>query len=295
MRCSQISLAALLMLAAPACDDNNGAIRGSGLIETTEVVVSAEVSGRVLHLRVNEGAVVRENDTLALIDPSRLELQLASLQASREVITANLHTAEVASDKAETEESYAKSELDRVSRLLKSGTSSQKQYDQLEFEHERAQLARLSAEGNVTAINAEIGRVNSEINSIERELRDCRPLAPISGVVTEKYTEQGELLAPGKPILKIARLDTVWVKLYLAAGDFAKTKVGDRAMVSTESGGQDYDGVVVWTAEEAEFTPKNVQTAESRAGLVYAVKVSIPNVDGLLKVGMPVFITLEKP
>lgn len=294
MRCSQISLAALLLLIAPACNNDNETIGGSGLIETTEVVVSAEVAGRVLHLRADEGMNVRVNDTLAAIDPSRLELQLASLQASQGVISANLHTAEIDADKAKTAETFAKAELDRVGRLLKSGTASQKQYDQLEFEYEQAQLARQGAEGNVIAIVAEMGRIDNEAHRIERELRDCHPVAPLSGIVTEKYTEPGELLVPGKPIMKIARLDTVWVKVYLAAGDFARIKSGARATISTESGERDYDGVVVWTAEEAEFTPKNVQTAESRAGLVYAVKVSIPNADGLLKVGMPVFVTLEK-
>jgi HlyD family secretion protein len=85
----------------------------------------------------------------------------------------------------------------------------------------------------------------------------------------------------------------VWVKVYLAAGDFAHIKLGDKAKVSTESGGGEFEGTVIWTSEEAEFTPKNVQTEQSRADLVYAAKVSIPNPEGTLKVGMPVFVTLE--
>jgi len=80
--------------------------------------------------------------------------------------------------------------------------------------------------------------------------------------------------------------------VYLSAGNFANITVGDKATVDTEAGGKTYQGHVVWTSEEAEFTPKNVQTEESRANLVYAVKVRVENTDGSLKIGMPVYVTI---
>jgi HlyD family secretion protein len=84
------------------------------------------------------------------------------------------------------------------------------------------------------------------------------------------------------------------VKVYLPAPEFAKVKIGDKAVIDTESGDEKYDGWVIWTAESAEFTPKNVQTKKSRTNLVYAVKVRVPNDDGTLKIGMPVYVTLEQ-
>ena len=113
-------------------------------------------------------------------------------------------------------------------------------------------------------------------------------------MVTEKFVEPGELLSPGKAIARIARLDTVTVKIYLTTGQFAGVKLGDRTTISTESGDKEYAGTVIWTSDKAEFTPKNVQTEEARADLVYAVKVSVPNPDRTLKVAMPVFVRLEK-
>ncbi|MEW5995642.1 MAG: HlyD family efflux transporter periplasmic adaptor subunit, partial [Candidatus Zixiibacteriota bacterium] len=137
-------------------------------------------------------------------------------------------------------------------------------------------------------------RLDADIDRLDRRLQDCYPIAPITGIVTDKYVETGELLTPGRPMAKISRLDTLWVKVYLPAADFARAKVGDPVVVDTESGGRQYAGAVVWTSEEAEFTPKNVQTRKSRANLVYAVKVRVPNSDGLLKIGMPVFVSFEK-
>ncbi len=83
------------------------------------------------------------------------------------------------------------------------------------------------------------------------------------------------------------------MKLYLPTGNYGVVKLGDKGTISTESSGGSYEGHVIWTADEAEFTPKNVQTEKSRANLVYAVKLAVPNTDGKLKIGMPVFISMK--
>ena len=276
------------------CSDKTETVGGSGLIETTETVVSSETSGRVVSLDFSEGDRTAPGDTLAVIDPSRLELQLASSFAARKVSESNLATARLQVENARRARDYASSERDRLEKLLKSGTTTQQNFDKVDFEFDRAELAYKTAEANVTTLEAELVRTDAEIDRLNRQLEDCYPTAALNGIVTDKYVEIGELLTPGKAIAKIARLDTVWVKIYLSSGDFAGVKIGDKAAVDTESGGKRYEGFVSWTSDEAEFTPKNVQTEESRANLVYAVKVTIPNTDNLLKVSMPVYITLDE-
>jgi len=282
----------LILLAG--CGGHENKIGGSGLIETTEAIVSAESSGRAMTINIEEGAFVAAGDTLLIIDPSRLELELASAAAARKVATANLATVRLQVKNAERAREYALSERDRLEGLLESGTGTQQQYDRAAFEFDNADLAYQSARTKVAVLQAEIEKIDADIARLERQLADCYPSAPLGGTVTEKYIDPGELLSPGKPIAKIARLDTVWVKIYLNAGDFANIKTGRKAVIDTEAGGRRYDGYVSWTSDEAEFTPKNVQTEESRANLVYAVKVIIPNTDNYLKIGMPVYVTLEE-
>ena len=289
-----IAILAPGLLLFAGCSKNDGLPGGSGLIETTESIVSAETSGRVVQHRFDEGTELKAGDTLVVIDPSNLDLQLASARAGLEVLQAQLSTARVQVKQASTAEDYARTEFDRVDRLLKSGTATDRQHDQAEFELKNSSLARETAEAQVKTVQANITKTESDIARLERSLKDCYALAPVGGVVTEKFIEIGELLAPGKSIARISRLDTVTVKVYLTADRFAGIKLGDHATVSTESGGRTYPGTVVWTSDEAEFTPKNVETEEARADLVYAVKVSIPNPDRTLKVGMPVYVTLEK-
>ena len=282
------------LVAISGCGTSEDPVGGSGLIETTETLVSAETAGRMTKRFFDEGRTVSIGDTLAVIDPSHLELQLASAKAGKTVLATNLETARLKVNQAASAQRFAETELERVKRLLNSGTATKRQFDQTEFEHTQAGIAHQTARAGVATLEAELTRVDVEIKRLERLISDCYPVAPTNGVIVEKYVNPGELLSPGKPIAKIAQLDTVEVKVYLTAGVFANLTLGTIATVSTESGGTDHSGTVVWTSEEAEFTPKNVQTAQSRADLVYAVKISIPNPDRTLKVGMPVFVTLEQ-
>ena len=274
------------------CGNGNTQAGGSAFIEANDVLVSAETGGRIVQQRFDEGSTINLGDTLAIIDPSKIELDIESAKANRQALQASLQAAGLQVTKARETELFAKSERDRVAKLLKSGSATQKQMDQLEHEANLAINARQTAAANVDVIDAQIAKLDADIVRLRRQLQDAYVIAPSSGIVTEEYIDMGEVVAPGKAVAKISRLDTVWVKVYLSTGKFASVKIGDKASVSTEAGATSYSGTVIWTSSEAEFTPKNVQTEKSRTNLVYAVKVSIPNSDGRLKIGMPVFVTV---
>jgi HlyD family secretion protein len=292
MKAINLLLGIVLVSGVIGCSETAQKPGGSGMLEADESTVSSEVVGKVLKMNFDEGTPFKAGDTLLVIDTTNLQLQLAAALASRNAASAQLETAQLQVKKASETESYAQTERNRVATLLKSGTSTQQKLDQLDHDLAQAKLTRQTAQANVTALNAQLTKIDADINLIRQQLDDCFPIAPIPGIVTDKYIDKGEFLAPGKAIAKISRLDSLWVKVYLPAGQFANIKLGDSATVNTESGGKKYVGRVVWTSDEAEFTPKNVQTEESRANLVYAVKVRMANSDGSLKIGMPVFVTI---
>jgi HlyD family secretion protein len=282
------------LMALVGCNGNRDLAGGSGFIETDEVTVSAEAAGRITSLLIVEGSSVKMNDTIAVIDSSRLHIELSSTKASRATSVANLETAKLQAEKARSSEKFAISEKDRIARLLRTGSATQKQMDQAEYEATQATIVRQTAEANIKVIEAQILKIDSDIDRIKRSLLDCCLLSPSKGIVTEKFVDAGEVVTVGKAVARISNLDTVWVKVYLPAAEFAACKIGDKASVVSEGQTTKYSGSVIWTSAEAEFTPKNVQTEKSRSNLVYAVKVSIANSDGRLKIGMPVYVTLEK-
>ena len=288
-----IALMPLAALAASSCGTDNDVPAGSGFVEATEVVVSAETGGRLERLDAEEGETVKTGQAIALIDTTRLALQLAQARAQSEAAAIQLETASLQLKKAALDSTLAHTDFKRIQDLIASGSANRQQYDQAGNRYEQAVLAGKAAAAAVAAARAELARAEAASRLMERQLRDCRPVAPLRGKVVTTYVEPGELVTVGKPLVKIAGLDTVWVKIYLPPGDLTGIKLGKRAEVDPEDGREEaLAGVVTWISPEAEFTPKNVQTKGARADLVYAVKVTIPNPNEELKIGMPVMVRI---
>ena len=288
------ALLILPILLMASCGHDNSVPGGSGFIEATEIIVSAEVTGRLEKLYFDEGQKIELGDTIALIDTTNLTLQLAKARAMLEAAKTRWQAARLQIEKAEVDHRLAQKEFDRISRLIKSGSANQQQYDQAENRLLNSQLAKKTAETALLSAEAEKQSIESDIALLKKQLNDCRPKAPSSGTVVTTYIEDGELIAASKPLIKIARLDSVWVKIYLPPDDLTAIKLGDKAEVDPEDGRKEpLIGHITWISPEAEFTPKNVQTKEARADLVYAVKITVPNSTQTLKIGMPVLVKIK--
>lgn len=286
-------MAVALVLGVASCAGKEGPPSGSGFIEATEVSVAAEVAGQVRVLRCDEGTYLGPGDTLAEIDTLAVMLKLRQAEAAREAATKRVRIAAIGIEQAAYNEDLAGKEYERVRSLIQSGSVNQQRYDQVETAYRQTGLARKQADAAHESALADLARAESDVSLLRKQIGDCFPRAPISGVVTAKFISAGEWIAVGRPVVKIASLDTVWVKIYVPAGDLTRVKIGGTATVDPEGKqGKSLSGAVTWISDEAEFTPKNVQTKEARADLVYAVKVTIPNPAHLLKVGMPVMVTI---
>jgi HlyD family secretion protein len=285
---------AIAVAALFACGRNNDSPQGSGLIEATEITVSVETSGRLDALCFTEGDIVLVGDTLAALDTSAVMIRLRQARAAADGARARLENTTINIQQAANNLELANKEFERIASLIKTGSANQQQYDRVQTAFEQAKLANRQAEVAQTAARADLNAALSQIELLEKQIADCFPISPVSGVIVEKFVDPGELLAIGKPLVRIARPDTVWVKIYLPPADLTRISLGSHASVDPEDGrAHPFDGVVTWISSEAEFTPKNVQTREARAGLVYAVKITIPNPGQILKIGMPVSIIVK--
>lgn len=263
-----------------------------GTFEATEVVVSAEANGRILNFDIAEGMTIAEGDVVGTIDSLQLHLQRKQLVAQQ---TALLDSRpDVKKQAATLREQIAKqkSELRRVENMLEDGAATQKQYDDIEAQIKilESQLdATLSTlERNTATINNNSVALEAQIAALDDRIAKFRITAPIGGTVLVKYAEAGELATTGKPLLKVADLDNIYLRAYFTSDQLASIKLGDKVKVVANFGGDkryNYTGEIVWISSESEFTPKNIQTKDSRANLVYAVKIAVKN-DGRLKIGL---------
>ena len=323
----QIFLAALVA-AASACAQKPPAdrVRVSGQVEATDVQVASPVGGRLLELRVAEGDRVAAGAIVAQLDTADAKLTLTRAHADRSQADAQLRLvlagsrpedvrqaeaqaaatdAEVRS--ADAELAAAQADVDRFEALLASNSGSRKQRDDAvtrrDVTKERAQGARdrvRAARGivvrlragsrkeDIAAARARVASADAQIAALEKTIADATVTAPIAGVVSEQLADAGELLQPRAPVIVLTDLDHVWANVYVDEPAVPRLKVGQGATLFTDAGGAGLPGTVSYISSRAEFTPRNVQTAEDRSRLVYRVKVSANNAAGTLKPGMPV-------
>jgi HlyD family secretion protein len=291
------SVSALTLIAFMSflsCGGNGKLPQGSGLIEATEVTISSQAAGELTALFRDEGANVAAGDTLAQIDTIATMIRLRQAQALYDAAQARLENAAINISVTGNNLDLANKEFERVATLLRSGSANQQQYDQTLTAFDQAKLANQQAEVTQKAARADLDNAQSQIELLQKQVHDCFPVSPVSGTVVERFIDTGELVSAGKSLLRIAKLDTVWVKIYLPPNDLTRISLGSHASVDPEDGrATALDGTISWISPEAEFTPKNVQTKEARAGLLYAVKILIPNPEQTLKIGMPVSVVVQ--
>ena len=263
-----------------------------GTFEATEVVVSSEATGRILNFDIEEGMAIAANQTVGTIDSLQLHLQRKQLVAQQSALLAS--RPDVKKQVAALREQIAKqkTELRRVDNMLRDGAATQKQKDDIEAQIKilegqlEAQLSTLDK--NTSTVNDNSVALEAQIVALDDRISKCRIISPVGGTVLVKYAEAGELASAGKPLMKIADLKNIYLRAYFTSDQLANVKLGDEVKVVADFGGTeryDYTGRVAWISSESEFTPKTIQTKDSRANLVYAVKIAVEN-DGRLKIGL---------
>lgn len=263
-----------------------------GTFEATEVVVSSEATGRILSFDVEEGSTIACNDVVGAIDSLQLHLQRKQLVAQQAALLGS--RPDINKQVSSLREQIAKqrSEKTRIENMLRDGAATQKQYDDIDAQIKvlEGQLeATLSTlDKNTATINNNSTALEAQIAALDDRIAKCSIVAPVSGTVLVKYAEEGELASVGKPLMKVADLEKIYLRAYFTSDQLSKIKLGDEVKVVADFGGDeryDYVGRIAWISSESEFTPKTIQTKDSRANLVYAVKIAVEN-DGKLKIGL---------
>ena len=282
----------MFTLAVSACGNRTKSCDASGVFESTEVTVSAEGSGKILRLAVQEGDRVDSGAVVGCIDTVQLHFAKEQLIASLKAVGSGHY--DVSKQIASIEQQIAKQrrELERFTKLADAGASNRKQVDDIETQI--AVLEKQLAAQKETLQNANKGisgqaeALEAQIAQMEDRIRKCVIVSPVTGTVLAKYAEAGELAAQGRALFKIADLEQIRLRAYITADQLTGLRLGQSVKVYADqgkSGAKEYAGKLVWISDKAEFTPKTIQTRDERANLVYAVKIAVEN-DGLIKLGM---------
>ena len=302
-----------------------GPLRASGYVEATEVRVSPEVGGRILEMRVDEGDRVTPGMLLARLDTSdaeivarRVEAERAQAQAQLRLLQAGARPEEIRQARAQAEsakadvgaaESELRAATDDVARfeaLLASKAGARKQRDDAVTRRDVAAARVTAAKERVRAANEAVARleagarreelaaararidaVEAQLASLRKNIADAALVAPVGGIVTSRLVDAGEIVNPRSPVVVITDLDRAWANVYVDEPVVPRLTLGQSIALVTDAQ-QRLEGKITFISPKAEFTPRNVQTAEERTKLVFRIKVTTDNRQGILKSGMPV-------
>ena len=281
----------LPLLAIVSCN-NEPDYDAQGTFEATEVVLSSEGTGRILSFDVTEGEIINANSVVGVIDSLQLHLQREPLKAQQSALLSSLPDKEKQVASLRRQLAKQRAELQRVKNMLSDGAATTKQRDDIEAQItilEGQLSATLSTlDNNTSTINENATALEAQIAALDDRIAKCNISSAVGGTVLIKYAEAGEYTTIGKPLMKVADLENIYLRAYLTSCQLANVNLGDEVSVIADFGGDeryDYKGRVAWISAESEFTPKSIQTKDSRANLVYAVKITVKN-DGRLKIGL---------
>jgi hypothetical protein len=283
---SLIIIAAVLLA---GCKNKADKADAFGNFEATEVIISAETNGRILQFDPVEGVLVEKGTTIALVDTTVLHLQKAEIDANMKSVTTRINSINAQNDILNQQIMNLDVNIKRTGKMLKDDAATQKQLDDLTGQVAVFQKQIAANYTQKESVAAELTVSESKKSTLNEQIRRSSVLSPLNGTIIEKYSEAGEITAAGKPLVKIADLSVMKLKVYVSGAQLGTIKIGKQCTVRIDNGKKGYTsfpGIISYISDKAEFTPKIIQTKEERVILVYAVDIEVKN-DGTLKSGMP--------
>jgi HlyD family secretion protein len=306
-----VTIAAFLIAALASCADRDPAIRGSGTVELDEIDIASLVGGRVTQIRVDEGDSVRAGDTLVVLAQGEVTAGVREQEAQVERTSALARDSELGPrleerraakadlDTAVAALALAETELARVRVLFERKLAAQADLDRAITARDQSsarrdaamQRYRLVVAGTraqvVKAARDAAEAARAGLQSARSRARELVLTAPAPGVVLLRNVEPGEVVGPAVPILTLGDPRKLWMRVYVAAPQVVRVRLGDRVSVTVLGDPKSYPGRVVEIATRAEFTPRAALTEEERANIVFGVKVALDAPEGRLKPGLP--------
>ncbi|OIP04688.1 MAG: HlyD family secretion protein [Bacteroidetes bacterium CG2_30_32_10] len=272
-----------------ACSSRNHKSDAYGTFESTEITISSEANGKILKLDLHEGDVLNAGVLIGFIDTTDLVLKKEQLLAQRKAISNK--SANVFSQ-IEVQKQQKKNlliEKTRIENLLKNNAATPKQLDDINGSLDLIDKQIMSIQTQNSSVFNETEGITKQIEQIEQSIKKSYIINPLAGTVLTKFAEPNEITTFGKALYKIADLSEMTLRIYVSESQLSSIKIGQKVQVLIDKNAKELakmEGIITWISQNAEFTPKIIQTKEERVNLVYAVKVRVKN-EGSLKIGMP--------
>ncbi len=272
-----------------ACSGNDNKSDAYGNFEAKEIIISAETQGKIIEFKVEEGQKLEKGQIVGVIDTIPMSIQKEQLLAQKQAIASKISSIRAQVDVQEEQKSILNTEKNRIEKLYNDNAATQQQFDDINGKYDILEKQIAVTKTQIVSVSKEIKVIDSQVKLIDEQKSRAIIKNPIDGILLEKYLEENEIAIPGKALYKIAGMDEIELRVYISGSQLPNVQSGQKVKVyidKDEETNQEYEGIVFWISDQAEFTPKIIQTKEERVNMVYAVKIRVKN-DGKIKIGMP--------
>jgi HlyD family secretion protein len=286
----------LLLSVICSCSEEKAAhMTFSGIMDTDITRVSSQTHGIIKELKFDEGTEVLERQVLAGIETESLGYQLDQNRSAIEEL-GNQYKATLSQlETAKIEKENINIKHNRFLTLLQSKATSQQNVDDLKTQLDAANERIKYIQSSLDAVVSKRKQVESGAKLLKKQVGDATITSPFSGRILVRYVEKGELLTAGSPVCDIADLSILWTKIYIEEKNLPFIKLGQNVMIKIDGlDDKTLEGRVSWISDKSEFTPKTILTEETKASLVFSAKIIVPNNNGILKIGMPVSVIVQR-
>lgn len=256
---------ALLFMVVHGDSRSNNVLTLYGNIDIRQVNTAFRVDGRLADMKKEEGDRVKKGDVLATLDDDIILNRLAQARAKEAQARATLDNAVIVNKR--------KQNLCRTKTIATAECDDSRMYQQ-------------TSEAN-------LAYARSVLEEAEIAAADATLVSPEDGIVLIRILEPGTMIKAGVPVYTISLNKNMWVRVYLKETDLGRVSIGMPVQIMTDSSDKIYHGHIGFISPQAEFTPKNIETASLRTDLVYRTRIIIDNPDDALKQGMPVTVSVK--
>ena len=248
----------------------------NGRIEANEIDISARYAGRIQDIKVREGDMITEGQTLVVMNTDELTARLDRAVAETAQGMEAVKEAQVLLDKVVTDSAYAKQQLERTQTLFKKGAISQAQLDELQNKYNSSTSAILAAQARLRTLEKGIGAYQAGVKQLETELQESELKSPVLGRVLYQLAQKGEIVGAGGRVLTILDLTNIYMEIFLPAKEAGILQIGSEARVVLDiAPDSPLPASVIFVSPQAQFTPKQIETKNERDKLMFRVKLQL--------------------
>ncbi len=280
-------LTAIIILVG--CSNNKSMSDAYGNFEADEIIISAEIAGRIIQFDIEEGQTYPAGKLIGFSDTLQLHYSLEQIIARKKSVEQKISSIEIQAEASDKQAEIMLKEKSRLSRLLKDSAATSKQFDDVSGNIEVIEKQARGIRSQSTSLQSEALALTKQVEQLQDQIKRCYFIMPETATVLEKYIHAHEMVLSGKSLFKIANMDYLVLKAYVSGQQLPNIIQGDSVHVFIDKDAKinsTIKGIVARISSQAEFTPKIIQTKEERVNLVYAIEIKVKN-DGRLKIGMP--------